>query len=346
MIDPFDDKSVPYIEGNTKTFWTFTSTSSNIKTSYKFLGKEENIKKGNIFTLYGDIWGYDISLFNVFGEKEILLEPEKKFIIDQVFPPVNEIIHVRCNMQESKLVLNFEKEKDVVIGFVENVDPVIDQYVKELLIDEKILDRKWNKNRNLNQNKRKKGEVNYIPPSNEWIGIGLKVNNKYDRQNNNWLWDNNKNGEYAVAYIGMNDYGNKNLTQIIEDLNFEINTIFNNEKNIRSIGFINALFGNNCGNGVLLFQNPKIAENYASIRKINNEQIKILIMCRVYSKKIRQPEIFKDCWILNPTTEEIRPYRILIKAIPPYKDENNYINVAKFPVDYIISAIKSNDFSF
>ena len=63
-------------------------------------------------------------------------------------------------------------------------------------------------------------------------------------------------------------------------------------------------------------------------------------------KKIRQPEIFKDCWILNPTTEEIRPYRILIKTIPPYKEENNCINVAKFPVDYIISAIKSNDFSF
>ena len=36
MIDPFNKKSEPYIEGNTKTFWSFTSTSTSIKTSYRF----------------------------------------------------------------------------------------------------------------------------------------------------------------------------------------------------------------------------------------------------------------------------------------------------------------------
>ena len=90
MIDPFNKKSVPYIEGNTKTFWSFTSTSTSIKTSYRFL-KGKTIQSGTIFTLYGDIWGYDISLFNVFNEEEILLEPERKFIVEQVYPPVNDI---------------------------------------------------------------------------------------------------------------------------------------------------------------------------------------------------------------------------------------------------------------
>ena len=39
-------------------------------------------------------------------------------------------------------------------------------------------------------------------------------------------------------------------------------------------------------------------------------------MYRVDPSQIRQPENFKDCWILSPTPEEVRPYKILIKKIP------------------------------
>ena len=39
------------------------------------------IKSGTIFRLEGDIWGYDITLFSKYDEKEILLEPERKFIV-------------------------------------------------------------------------------------------------------------------------------------------------------------------------------------------------------------------------------------------------------------------------
>ena len=353
MIDPFNDKSVPYIEGNSKIFYGFTSTSPSIKTSYKFLKEEVNIKTGTIFTLYGDVWGYDISLFNVYNEKEILLEPERKFIIEQVFPPINELIHVRCNMQKSNLVLNFEnKIKEPInidiIDKIKTFDPEINKYINELLINENLLDAKGNKNKNWNQNKRKRGGEDYIPPSNEWIGIGLNVNNKYDKGNNTWLGKNNKNGEYSVAYYGINN--SENLTKNNMDSNFEIKTIFNDEKDIRNTQIFGSILGNNkCGNGVILFQNPQFAENYASIIKIsNNEQIKVLIMCRVNPKKIRQPETFKNFWILNLTTEEIRPYRILIKKIVKndYVDKNNYITIATSPVDYILSAIKSKDFSF
>ena len=56
-------KWVPYMAGNQKTFWGFTSTFPNIKTSFTFL-KEENIKYGTIFYIGGFIWGYDISLFS------------------------------------------------------------------------------------------------------------------------------------------------------------------------------------------------------------------------------------------------------------------------------------------
>ena len=111
MIDPFDKKKIPYIMGKEKTFWGFTSTTPNIKTSYDFLGQKKELKSGTIFTLYGDLGGYDITLFNYFHEEEILLEPERKFLVEQIFPPLNEIIHVRCKVENSPLILNNEHNK-------------------------------------------------------------------------------------------------------------------------------------------------------------------------------------------------------------------------------------------
>ena len=83
---------------------------------------------------------------------------------------------------------------------------------------------------------------------------------------------------------------------------------YKNDKDLRN-------HKNKCGCGVYLFQNPKIAENSAGIIDICGVRYKVLLMCRVNPKKIRQPEGFKDCWILNPTPYEIRPYRILVKTI-------------------------------
>jgi len=104
--DMFNKKLIPYIAGNTKTFWGFTSSSPEIKMTYNFLNGEENNKSGTIFTLSGKVWGYDITLFNYYHEKEILIEPERKFKIDEVIPPINEIIHIRCDIQDTPLILN------------------------------------------------------------------------------------------------------------------------------------------------------------------------------------------------------------------------------------------------
>ena len=106
--DMYNPKSVPFIPGKIKTFWSFTSTSPNAKSTYDFLQKTNNSsnKSGTIFTLTGNIWGYDITLLNYFGENEILLEPERKFLVNEVLPPINGIIHIRCNIQETPLVLS------------------------------------------------------------------------------------------------------------------------------------------------------------------------------------------------------------------------------------------------
>ena len=106
--DLYNKKLVPYIPGNAKTFWGFTSSSPDIAMTYNFLKGEGNNKSGTIFTLAGKIWGYDISLFNYYKEEEILIEPERKFKIDEVIPPVNDIIHIRCDIQDSPLILDDE----------------------------------------------------------------------------------------------------------------------------------------------------------------------------------------------------------------------------------------------
>ena len=70
-------------------------------------------------------------------------------------------------------------------------------------------------------------------------------------------------------------------------------------------------------------------------------------MCRVNPTKIRQPIQYDNFWILNPTSTEIRPYRILLK-----RNNNNSISLSEKikvniePIDYIMNAIYSNNYSF
>ena len=96
-----NNNKVPYVIGNKKTFWGFTSTSTEAKMTYSFLKEKASIKTGTIFSLTGDIWGYNIELFNYFNEKEILLEPERKFIVSNALPPLNDVINITCNITSS-----------------------------------------------------------------------------------------------------------------------------------------------------------------------------------------------------------------------------------------------------
>ena len=100
-----------YIIGKEKTFWPLTSTSPDINTAYGFLEKEKindylTLKKGTILTLSGKVWGYDISLFNVCGEKEILSEPERKYEISKIYPEINKIINIECTIKDTPTVLS------------------------------------------------------------------------------------------------------------------------------------------------------------------------------------------------------------------------------------------------
>ena len=120
-----------------------------------------------------------------------------------------------------------------------------------------------------------------------------------------------------------------------------VNKLYINENDIRNNK-------NKCGDGICVFQNPEYAENSAGIVDILGYRMKIIIMCRINPKKIRQPASFPECWIINPTPDEIRPYRILIKKIPisPLTiGLTKKILFSDCPINYIISSINSPDTS-
>ena len=69
-----------------------------------------------------------------------------------------------------------------------------------------------------------RGGYDYIQPHKDWIGIGLKVLNMYDNNNNDWLSCRNIEGEYSIAYYGLHNYLNDKAI-LINDLNDYTNDI-------------------------------------------------------------------------------------------------------------------------
>ena len=69
------------------------------------------------------------------------------------------------------------------------------------------------------------------------------------------------------------------------------------------------------GIGVYCSPNPKVMESYAqtSSTTINGKHYKMGFMMRVKPDKIRISGDVRDYWVLDGTTNEMRPYRIMLK---------------------------------
>ena len=103
--DLFNKKIEPFKRGIKKTFYGFTSITSKIEDT--FINKADKNKIGSVFDLYGNFWGYDISLFNKLLEEEIILEPETTFLVMNAIPSTsnNKLIHIKCKIESSPVVL-------------------------------------------------------------------------------------------------------------------------------------------------------------------------------------------------------------------------------------------------
>jgi len=235
----------------------------------------------------------------------------------------NDIFLVNPNYNNGYCTLDLVSEEPSIESTINNLKEF--NYIKEIQkkpliegcqLNSDIFDPIWDNQDGGWAIGEKRGGEDYLPPLG-WFGYGLKVSGKYDNGDNKWLGMIGENdGEFAVAYFGIsNIYGNKyNMKLFFQEiiskdvLKMGYEQTYKEDKDLR-----NPL--QKCGNGIYLFQDPKIAENTAGIINIGGVRYKILLMCRVNPKRIRQPEGFKDCWILNPSPFEIRPYRILIKKI-------------------------------
>ena len=167
----------------------------------------------------------------------------------------------------------------------------------------------------------KRGGYDYSPPIDQWIGFGLKVTGKYDKGNDDWLaCDGNKN-EWVVAYHGIR-------TKMTKE-NGELFTLEEAANNIYTKGFKkgegqvhrNAKDLKNkektVGKGIYCSPNPDVLEEYASDSRsetiINGKRYMMGFMMRVKPDKIRISSDNPDYWVLEPTDDEMRPYRLLVK---------------------------------
>jgi hypothetical protein len=133
-----------------------------------------------------------------------------------------------------------------------------------------------------------RGTEKYDPPYG-WIGVGLNVLGKYDHGNDEWLTNNSKSSEWAIAYHGISSKNRQdiimNLLKFIivkKNLSKAISKIHSKSNDKRNWGKV--------GDGIYLTPNIRIAERYTGIISFNNKRYKVLLMARVYIKKIREPE--------------------------------------------------------
>ena len=163
-----------------------------------------------------------------------------------------------------------------------------------------------------------RGNKLYYPPLG-WIGIGLKVMNKYE--DDIWIGRENIEGEWCVAYHGVGRDREsdevKKITGNIYKTRFKPGSGQYHEN-------CDDIFhpGMKIGRGVYCFPRIEVAEIYAGISEINGKKYKTVLMNRVKPDAIRQCKCTKDkvdYWVINGTPDEIRPYRILYKNIDFYK---------------------------
>ena len=158
----------------------------------------------------------------------------------------------------------------------------------------------------------KRGGEPYYPPDG-WKGYGLNVFGKYDNGNNDWLGMDGNPNEWCVAYHGI---GSKLGSTVPQATNLIIKGGFKagggqdkaNDNDLRHPGQI-------VGRGVYCSPNPEVMKDYASGSPtvINGKNYLMGFMMRVKPDKIRQASSEPDYWVLDGTTNQMRPYRILIK---------------------------------
>ena len=123
----------------------------------------------------------------------------------------------------------------------------------------------------------------------------------------------NRKGEWCVAYhgVGRNETSSQKVKFITGKI---IKGEFKPGKNQTHENHDDQYhLGKKVGEGVYCTPYISVAEKYSGISNINGINYKTVLMLRVKPSSIRGCIDAKDYWVVNGTTDEIRPYRICIK---------------------------------
>ena len=253
----------------------------------------------------------------------IIFGPPKK---GSVIVPV---IFLKNKIKELNLE-EIKKENSYLGDLTEINELPLMKYIK---LDQNIFDSRFNnKNNNEWGRNERRGKEKYIPPIG-WKGYGLNVEDSYDGGEAFWLcFAGIYENEFAVAYYPITEEDTDIFLDIENIENYEFLNLISNSINSRSPR------RDKTGEGTIVYQDIEFAEKEASIIEAEYFYFKLVIMCRVRPDRIRAPEDYKEIWILNSNSEEIRPYRILVKLFtkkentlfPKIKDEFPPTNFYKF----------------
>ena len=165
-----------------------------------------------------------------------------------------------------------------------------------------------------------RGGFKYFPPLNGWKGFGLKVMDIYDNGNNDWLACNGNKNEWAVAYHGIGSKGGSKVEDAARKIFKGQKFIYDKSGNFGqfckdhdNINKINKDYIKKVGIGAYCSPDPNVMESYAEKARINGKYYKLGFMMRVKPDKIRISKEITNYWVLDGTTKEMRPYRLMIK---------------------------------
>ena len=146
----------------------------------------------------------------------------------------------------------------------------------------------------------KRGGKEYLPPTKGYIGHGLNVWGRYDGGNNDWLAMNGNSNEWCVAYHATNlKYAQSIMETRLKEGQAQVHA---NAEDLNHPG-------KKVGRGVYCSPDINETEDYGGLC----QGYKCVFMCRVNPKTVRISKNRPKYWVVDGTSNDIRPYRLLIR---------------------------------
>ena len=244
--------------------------------------------------------------YNISEDKIIVTFPQKGSVSVQVIFQSDEFNNL--NLEDFKR--SFKNDNN--FQELQNLKTIHESVVMEgCKLSKSMLDSRGNRSEGWAIGENRGGKP-YKPPTDGWIGLGLKVLDRFDNGDNKWIGMINGPGEWCVAYhgVGRGQENVKYITKSIINDRFKPGSgqAYKDDENMNKPG-------TKVGEGVYCTPDIDKAEIYSGKTKINGKNYYTVLMVRVKPSAIRQSSEEPDYWVVNGTTDEIRPYRILYKSV-------------------------------